>query len=293
MTDQNHAPDPATNAIATTLMSDIWRAAGGDDALLENVTMVGSGDLASAFAVSDLAVASIGAAALAIAEFIGSAGGHTPAVRVDRRLASLWFANSLKPVGWTLPPAWDAIAGDYRASDGWIRLHTNAPHHRAAALAVLDVTSERAAVAEAVSRWQADELEAAVVESGGCAAVMRSLSAWAEHPQGRSVGSEPLVWHEQTDGAETTSRPIDRRRPLAGIWILDLTRVLAGPVATRFLAGFGAEVLRIDPPEWDEPGVVPEVTLGKRCARLNLHQPEDRERFTRLLADADVLVHGY
>jgi hypothetical protein len=75
--------------------------------------------------------------------------------------------------------------------------------------------------------------------------------------------------------------------------VLDLTRVLAGPVATRFLAGYGAEVLRIDPPGWDEPGVVPEVALGKRCARLNLREAEDRAIFSRLLSQADILIHGY
>ena len=75
--------------------------------------------------------------------------------------------------------------------------------------------------------------------------------------------------------------------------MLDLTRVLAGPVASRFLAGYGAEVLRIDPPDWDEPSVVPEVTLGKRCARLNLHEHWARTTFEQLLASADVLLHGY
>jgi crotonobetainyl-CoA:carnitine CoA-transferase CaiB-like acyl-CoA transferase len=75
--------------------------------------------------------------------------------------------------------------------------------------------------------------------------------------------------------------------------VLDLTRVLAGPVATRFLAGYGADVLRIDAPDWNEPGVIPEVTPGKRCARLDLHQAADRAVFEQLLAQADVLVHGY
>ena len=72
-----------------------------------------------------------------------------------------------------------------------------------------------------------------------------------------------------------------------------MTRVLAGPVATRFLAGFGAEVLRIDLPGWDEPAIVPDVTLGKHCARLDLRQPRDRNTWEGLLQAADVLVHGY
>ncbi len=82
-------------------------------------------------------------------------------------------------------------------------------------------------------------------------------------------------------------------RPLRGLRVLDLTRVLAGPVATRFLAAFGADVLRIDPPDWDESIVIPEVAPGKRCARLDLKTVSGRAKLQELLKDADVLVHGY
>ena len=192
-----------------------------------------------------------------------------------------------------MPPTWDPLAGDYATVDGWIRLHTNAPHHREAALAVVEAPADKARVAAAVSQWRADELERAIIDQGGCAAAMRPLDAWREHPQGRSVAGEPLLWWEETNRAHARSRKVAPGRPLTGIRVLDLTRVLAGPVATRFLAGFGAEVLRIDPPWWDEPAFVPEVVLGKRCTRLDLRAPDGRERFFGLLRGADVLVHGY
>jgi crotonobetainyl-CoA:carnitine CoA-transferase CaiB-like acyl-CoA transferase len=215
-------------------------------------------------------------------------------VTVDRDLASAWFAFSIRPEGWALASPWDAVAGDYAAADGWIKLHTNAPHHRAAALTVLGVPGDRAAVADAVATWTAEELESAVVGAGGAAAAMRSAAAWDRHPQGIAVAAEPLVLADRTSDAPDR-RPLAARpdRPLDGVRVLDLTRVLAGPVATRLLAGWGADVLRIDPPGWDEPGVVPEVSLGKRCARLDLTVPEGRDRFLELLAGADVLVHGY
>jgi crotonobetainyl-CoA:carnitine CoA-transferase CaiB-like acyl-CoA transferase len=122
---------------------------------------------------------------------------------------------------------------------------------------------------------------------------MRSLSEWKTHPQGAAVIWERLINTRATaDRGEPLNLSIPTR-PLRGVRVLDLTRVLAGPVATRFLAGLGADVLRIDPPTWDEPGVVPEVTLGKRCARLDLRDAEGRATFLELLRRADVLVHGY
>lgn len=237
---------------------------------------------ASWFADSDLAVAAVEAAGLELAALSGA-----ETVEVDPRLTLMWYVSSLRPVGWTLPGKWDPIAGDYEARDGWVRLHTNAPAHRDAALSVLGSAPEKAAVARAVRGWEAVTLETAVVAAGGASAAMHGPGEWAAHPQGQAVAREPLIAWDRRDGE------MRRPRGLKGLRVLDLTRVLAGPIATRFLAGFGAEVLRIDPPFWDEPGRDLEVTLGKRCAGLDLRDRHDRATFERLLAGADVLVHGY
>ncbi|AZF44107.1 CoA transferase, CAIB/BAIF family [Pseudomonas sp. R1-43-08] len=251
------------------------------------------GALPSAFAVTDLAAASIGAAGQAVAELIRQQTARLPSVSVDRRLASFWFASSIRPLGWQVPPLWDPIAGDYASADGWIRLHTNAPHHRAAAERVLGRVTERTQMARHVAKWNAAELEQAIVDAGGCAAQMRSWHAWQQHPQGLAVNTEELIQRQVFDSGIDKPWLGSPARPLAGITVLDLTRVLAGPVASRFLAGLGADVLRIDSPTWDEPGVVPEMTLGKRCARLDLKSPEGRQVFEALLMDADMVFHGY
>lgn len=277
----------------TIWLDTIWAALGGERRALDRLTATGEGALPSVFPVTDLAAAAVGAAGVAAAELIARRHGSRPIVRVDRRLASFWFGMSVRPQGWQLPPAWDAVAGDYPTADGWIRLHTNAPHHRTAALSVLAVPAERGAVAQAVAGWKKAELEAAVVGARGCAAAMYSLEEWAAHPQGRAVNAEPLVRIDAGSVGGSAAWTVPSDRPLRGVRVLDLTRVLAGPVATRFLAGLGAEVLRIDPPGWDEPSLEPEVTLGKRTARLDLRSVEGRAAFERLLTGADVLVHGY
>jgi crotonobetainyl-CoA:carnitine CoA-transferase CaiB-like acyl-CoA transferase len=108
-----------------------------------------------------------------------------------------------------------------------------------------------------------------------------------------AVNAEPLIQRQAFATAGNQPWLGTTARPLAGIKVLDLTRVLAGPVASRFLAGLDADVLRIDSPTWDEPGVVPEMTLGKRCARLDLKSAEGRQVFEALLRNADILFHGY
>ncbi|TDR93033.1 CoA transferase [Enterovirga rhinocerotis] len=278
---------------ARLALASIWAALGGPAGHAERVSFRGDGALPSWFAVSDLAAASTASAGLAAAELLSVHDGRPRRVEVDRRLSSLWFGRAIEPRGWEMAAPWDAIAGDYEAADGWIKLHTNAPHHRAAALAVLGAPGEKEAVAGAVRRWSADDLETAIVARGGAAGRMRAEADWARHPQGAAVAAEPLVHHGEGEPGSAFGWQPAADRPLRGLRVLDMTRVLAGPVATRFLAGLGAEVLRIDPPDWDEPGVVPDVCLGKRCARLDLRDPEARRLWEGLLAGADILVHGY
>jgi hypothetical protein len=273
---------------ARRFLDEAWRALGGASEAAARVGFEGSGSLPSRFRVTDLAAAAIGTAALAATELVGEDAPLT----IDRRLASLWFQQSMHPIGWELGLGWNPVGGDFETKDGWIRIHTNAEAHRGAALAVLGAAEDKVAVASAVRGWTAQELESAIVEAGGAAAEMRSVKEWAAHPQGSAVAEEPLVHLEWRQGSVSDWQST-ADRPLAGVRVLDLTRVLAGPVATRFLAGLGADVLRIDPPGWDEEGVIPEIMLGKRSAFLDLRVAEGEHDFETLLWDADVLVHGY
>ncbi len=284
---------PRTHALAARM----WRALDGDAQRLRRVRVAGAGDLPGCFPVSDFAAAAIAAAALAADELRSCAGlPARPAnatVHVDRRLAAAWFASTLQPLGWAPPPLRDALTADWRCGDGWIRLHANAPPHRAAACRVLGLRrgDDADAVRAALAGWNAARLEHEIVAAGGCAAEMRSIAQWRAHPQGIAVRAQPLVaWTREA--APVPAWQPSAQRLLRGLRVLDLTRVLAGPVATRMLAGLGATVLRIDAPSWDEPGVVPEVTRGKLCARLDLKTAPGRQRMLELLGEADVLVHG-
>ena len=275
----------------------LWSQLDGPADLLADVDVTGPGTvLPAAFDVTGLAAAAVAVAGLALAEYAAAIDGRRRAVTVDTRSAAAAFRSEalLAPIGWERPPVWDPIAGDYEAADGWIRLHTNYAHHRDAVLRVLQVAAEHGAVATEVRRWSADALEGAVVAAGGAAAALRTAHAWRAHPHGRASAAAPPVELADTGAAAPAHRPIDTAAPLAGLRVLDLTRVIAGPVCTRYLAAYGADVVRIDPPGFAEvPALLPDTTVGKRCVALDLRDPGGRREFERLVAACHVMVSGY
>lgn len=305
MVESEHGDDALSRRRATQILAETWSALGGAPGLPDRVGIVQvdgcRGLLPSVYDVTALAVAAVAAATLAVAEF-GAArrDAPLPPVEVDPVDAAAAFRGEAlqQPVGWQLPPVWDPIAGVYQSADGYIRLHTNYAHHRAAVLDVLDLPdgAERPDVAARVAGRSGDDLEAAVVERGGAAAVARTAADWARHPHGHLARREPPVTlHREPDGERPRPRsgvpPVATDAPLSGVRVLDLTRVVAGPVATRTLAAWGADVLRIDPPGFAEvPALLPVLTSGKRCAAVDLSR--DPAAFAGLVRECDVIVHG-
>jgi hypothetical protein len=281
------------------LLERLWTWFEGPSHALHSVALEGPLEpSASVYELDALATACVAAATLAVAEVqaVRLAAALRP-VRIERAHAKAAFRSEryFTALGWTLAPGWDSVAGDYRSSDGWIRLHTNYAHHRAAALGVLGVVAARESVEAAVAHWKGDDLETAIVDAGGCAAVMRSPEAWALSAQGQALVDEPLfaVDRRAARPAALASDGVDRA-PLAGVRVLDLTRVIAGPVCTRVLAAYGADLLRIDPPGFEEvPALIADTTAGKRRAFLDLRESGDRATFEALVSGAHVLVHGY
>jgi hypothetical protein len=283
----------------------VWGEVGGPTGLLDSVGTGGPRTvLPSHFDVTGLATASVAAAALAAAEFLAARNDARPRpVTVDSRQACAAFAAEglFTPVGWDLPDIWDPIAGNYQAQDGWIRLHTNYAYHRAAVERLLGA-EDRESVRAAVAGWKSEDLETAVVEAGGCAAVMRTREDWLALPAGAATARAPLVSAASRrlptgapsgPGGAAGAGGAGAPRPYSGVRVLDLTRVIAGPVGTRFLAAYGADVLRIDPPGFAEvPALLPETTAGKRTAALDLTTAGGRTAFERLVTTADVLVTG-
>jgi crotonobetainyl-CoA:carnitine CoA-transferase CaiB-like acyl-CoA transferase len=288
----------------TTLLASLWNTASCERRALDHVRLEG-GDpqLPSSFHVGAMASATIAAQALVAAEIWRMRSGRMQQVDVAVRQALAMFRSERFLTVDGQPPAdpWSPLAGYYQAADGrWIQLHTNFPHHRDGVLRVLQCADSRDAVAAAISHWHAEELDQRLADEGLCAALIRSPQAWQAHPQAAALASlplfeilrigeapiEPVGKHRQGDAAPT--------RPLQGVRILDLSRVIAAPLAGRTLAQHGADVLAIGAPHLpDIAPLVIDMGRGKRSASLDLRNAGERDVLRGLVHDADIFLQAY
>jgi crotonobetainyl-CoA:carnitine CoA-transferase CaiB-like acyl-CoA transferase len=279
------------------VLADIWTAAGGDIAALDQVTLTGEEpQLPSTFRVGVAAQASIAAAGLAAAEIWKQRSGQSQNVTVDMTHALAEFRSEryLRVDGKPPGPAWDAIAGIYSTRDQrFVRLHTNFPHHRDAVCKVLNCTPERDQVQAALMQWDAEPFETAAYASGAVVAMMRSYDEWSALPQARVLAELPLLSIERIgEAAPKPWGPGDR--PLAGLRALDLSRVIAGPVAGRTLAAHGADVMLISGPDLPSiPWLAIDTGRGKLASSIELKSEQGRDVLRGLLASADIFSQGY
>jgi crotonobetainyl-CoA:carnitine CoA-transferase CaiB-like acyl-CoA transferase len=278
-------------------LAGIWRGVGGDEAALARVSLTGADPaLPSSFKVGTVAQATIAASALASSEVDRVRNGRVQAVAVDMRHAAAEFLSErLYTVdGKPPPPGWDKIAGTYQTGDGrWVRLHTNFPHHRAGILDMLKVDYDHENVAAALKGWTGQQYEDEVARRGLVGTMMCSPAEWAAHPQGVAISGLPLL--EIVRIGDAPPRPLPPgARPLSGVRVLDLTRVLAGPVCGRTLAAHGADVLRVTGPHLpDIPGLDVDTGRGKLSAHIDLRGDDGKATLARLLETAEIFVQGY
>ena len=279
------------------ILTDLWALAGGDPSALEAVTLTGEEpQLPSSFRVAAAAQASIAAAGLAAAQVWKLRSGQSQDVAVDMRHAIVECRSEryLRVDGKPPPPAWDAIAGIYRTRDQrFVRLHTNFRHHRDAVCRVLNCKPERDDVQAALMRWDGEAFETAAYAGGGVVAMMRSHGEWSELPHAGALAELPLVSIEKIGEAAPRPWP-GGDRPLAGLRVLDLSRVIAGPVAGRTLAAHGADVLLISGPDLPAiPWLTIDTGRGKLTSFVELKSEQGRGSLRDLLAGADIFSQGY
>jgi crotonobetainyl-CoA:carnitine CoA-transferase CaiB-like acyl-CoA transferase len=254
--------------------------------------------------IGDLGAATIGASAVQAARLWQMRTGRMQDVRVDVDAAAIAMRASRYIRREVAPGETAAIEtgrtsvgglqGYFRTKDErWIYFQRLFEHHRLATASVLHCEDENEALAKAVAGWNSFELEEAIVAAGATCAVVRSHEEWAKHEQAKALAKLPLF--EVLRIGDSPPEPLPNGdRPLAGIRVLDVTRVLAGPTCGRTLAEHGADVLRIGTPRYpDNELMMRDTGHGKRSAVLDLATPEGAERLRELARDADVFAQGY
>ncbi|KDQ62162.1 hypothetical protein JAAARDRAFT_121978 [Jaapia argillacea MUCL 33604] len=254
----------------------------------------------SSFKLGTAAQASttIGLSGLSATHFHELRTGVVQDVSVDARHAALEFkSEAWYTIDGELPGSgslWDEIAGLYLTKDGYVRTHTNFPHHRQGILEILNCKPTREAVAAALLTWDAVEFETVAASRHMCASALRSFEQWDQHEQGKSLRDTPPVCISKVGDARKREVKADAAYPLDGIRVLDLTRVLAGPVCGRTLAAYGADVLWITSPNLPSlPLLDAETSRGKRTTQLDLELPADIRTLESLVEDADVFLQAY
>lgn len=235
--------------------------------------------------VEGLALASVEAALTAYQGLTGERGWSTSSAQVA---ASFGSFEHLRVNGRAVP-AFAPMSGFFAAADGWVRLHANYPHHAAVLRDRYAVTSPED-LARVLHGIPALEVEDQVREACGVAAAVRSPQDWRATPTGEALAAEP--WIRWTLDGRPGAAPAGPG--LAGVRVLDLTRVIAGPTGTRLLALLGADVLRIDPPH--RPEILAQhldTGAGKRSAVADLRDAVVGSRVEDLLEAVDVVVTGY
>lgn len=279
-------------------LTNLWEQFDGNPGAIQSVKLTGDDPvLPSSFRVGTAAQVSISAAALAAAELWKLRGGIEQTISCDMRAAATEFRSERyfricdQPRG----SAWDKIAGVYKAGDGrWLRLHTNFPHHRDGVLDVLGCcANDRDAVQASLSEWSAQKFEDAAAERGLVVTMMRTEDEWNAHPQGRAVAELPVL--EIIKIGDADPQPLQTSdRPLSDIRVIDLTRIIAGPVCGRALAAHGADVMRVTSPNLPHiPGIAPDVGRGKFSAYIDLQTDEGRKILRGLIGESDVFSQGY
>jgi hypothetical protein len=281
----------------TDIVADLWHLARGDADALDYLELTGCDPaLPCSFRIGTAAQASIAAVGLAVAELRHRAGLPRQAVRVDMRHAAVEFRSEhYLTIDGNAPPSYlDPLFGIYGARDGgYVRLHMNFAHHRASVLKFLNCAPTRAAIEDALKAWDAVSFETEAYQHDCVVAAMRSPEEWAGHPQAAAVATMPVVWIEKI--GEARARPLPKGpRPLSGLRVLDLTRIIAGPVAGRVLAAHGADVMLISAPglpfiDW----LAKDTGRGKLSAYADITTVGGKTALQRLVRDADIFLQGF
>ena len=186
------------------------------------------------------------------------------------------------------------LNGIYRSKDGrWVLPHFGLNHLRDRMLSLLEACPDQSSISKAVLKWDAIDLENAIAELNLCGGMVRDNSEWLAEPHGKVLSKKPVI--EIIKIGESDPEPIpSSSRPLGGVRVLDLTRILAGPIAARTLAEHGADVLMVTAENLPQVhAYVADTSHGKRSCFVDIKENEGARKLKDLTIGADIFSQGY
>lgn len=292
-----------SNFSAKDSVDYIWKELGLPVESLNALEFSGSGNgLPSSFKLGHLAQASIGLSALLAAQIYAHRSGiPIPTVTVPLDHAAIEFKSErlYTLANQPTPSPWGPIGGLHKTSDGYVRVHDSFPNHRDGARALLgcppDATRED--LGTSISSWRSVDLESAAFDSNIVMSALRSYKEWDVLPQARAIADFPILLRKLSDGPVGLPKEMLNANPdkcLRGLRVLELSRVIAAPLAGKTLAVHGADVLWVTSPNLpDLPAIDREFGRGKRTIQLDLTSEVDRDNLSTLLDDAHVFIQGF
>ncbi|KAK4068007.1 hypothetical protein Trihar35433_6567 [Trichoderma harzianum] len=300
-----------TSFTAADIVKDIWTSLHLPPHALSSLTLPGhqTGPATpSSFKIGHLAQSSIALSALtASLVHSGRSSSSSPStstspiarvsVPLDHALIEFKSERLYSIDNQPLESVWGTIGGLHKTADGYVRIHDNFPNHALGTLQLLGLppTASRQDVAEKVAQWKSVDLETEATEKGKLAIyALRSYAEWDALPQASDIDDNPILIKQLAPGPPKTLPETTSSRCLQGIRILEMSRVIAAPVAGKTLAAHGADVLWVTSPNLpNQPGLDRDLSRGKRTIQLDIHNPDEKERLLELLRSCDVFIQGY
>ncbi len=280
-----------------SILTDILQQAGLASDDISNVHIHGADPvLPTPFPIGEAGAAALAAVGYIVSELWALQTGRRQTVDMDVYHAALSQISHkyLRVLDGETPALWDHLSDFYQTQDHrWIQCHCNFIHHRQGLVEFLQCEDNKASVAAAIQQWPAEALETQLSTRGLCAAMVRSSEEWQAAAQAQAIARLPLF--EIIKIGDSSAEPlVESARPLSDIRVLDLSRVIAGPVCGKVLAEHGATVMQVSHPRL--PFIAPLVMdtgHGKLSTYLDLNQPQEKQNLLTLSRSADIFLQAY
>ncbi|KAL0930057.1 caib baif family enzyme [Colletotrichum truncatum] len=304
-----HATEPSQirrdSYSAQDVTEEIWKALELPTEALSSIQLENDGapTLPSSYKIGILAQSSIALSALAAAQIHALRNGTAvPRVNVPLEHATVEFKSERLYVldGKPTPSPWGPIGGLHKTSDGYVRVHDSFPNHANGILELVGLPrgSSRQQLSEKISDWASIDLETAATVEGKLATyALRTYGQWDALPQSKAISNLPIGISQLSSSGPNglpTKMASGNSKSLQGLRVVEMSRVIAAPLAGKTLAAHGADVIWVTSPNLpDLPTMDRDFGRGKRTVQLDIHNPSDKARLVELIKTADVFIQGF